>query len=698
MSEDKYKNLFPIEVAFVAGEQPSDRKLTGWGAQDKSAFGSVEKALGDLHDTNSHTGTNGGSHSFTLSDRKLQISSLGRLIGPSSWLNPDFSTRHGTFSVVVTLKCDPSGPVFGDAVCRHWVLPLKPKTYNASTKVWSDSTITVGGAQAASFSDEKNTLAAVVENGDYYVDYDGGYVYSYQGVPSGSSATFSFDTSLYPDFYEEASNNVIPDFNEASTLCTVAFVGPHYTVDTPVMTRGVKLNNVVIAGANSNLGFFGDLSSSGLATAYKSGGSGVAAGTLNYAAVDDPRDSVQLKLPAVLIDNCLAGDAIPTGFMFLYDNSTGTVVNNCTFVYASSTQVRVTPPDGVTLAAGGNRYRLVTVGTNQTEVLKSLAIRSIFHKHDGAHGDSLLSHATLTDRYLSVGLASGDESRNVFYDSQFGPIQNPHPQYLHRMGFTTSDLEEPENSGNALRGDLVLSAETGIFTSDWLNKTTIVADSFGIYFGGHPDYGTETHGYLKGIANGSSESVIEGTSGLLVAGGKKLQVKEGIAAGNHSATTSGASIVVRTPSTKTLLLRPLTMDVTATSAGRQWVLVNANPGVAGYTAGNSEFVQGHWDILASDLPTDFLTALAAGSSGRGLISAQVMKYKTNYVYADDDTVDMLTDDYTFVLGSPTDGQFILLTRIVYNRSASPDQVEFWVNAGEAITTSDNFSISLTYAV
>lgn len=581
MSIDKLKTVFPVSVGFVAGEQPNDRKLSGWGTQDKNAFTAVEKALGDLLDTNSHTGTNGGSHTYTLSDRKLGIASLGRLVGPSGWLNPEFPTRHGTFTVTVTLRCEAGTPF-----ARCWVLPLKPRTYDSATGTWSNSTITPGGGEVASFADRKTVLSSVVQAGDYYVDFDGGYVYSYTGIDNGTTATLEYATSMLPDLYEEASFNVIPDWNESTTLCSIASSGTGYTVTCPVMNVGVWRN--VATTGDMTLGPLGDLSQSNRSTLYESSNG-------NLADVDDPRNSTALTLPFCLRDELLSGDDIPEGFMFLYDNTIGAVIEGCTFEYRSATQVFVQPPAGVTLVIGSARYRLLTVGTNIAEALKAVAMRTLWHSHDGLHGEQLISHSVLIDRFK---LTDDPGEQDLYYESTRGVIENPHPQYLHRSGWYSSDHDEPRNSGNAVRGDLVISSESTL--NDWMNTATLAVDSFRLYFGGHPDVTTPAAAWIQLAVNGSADSAIVGTLGMMVLGGTKVQAKEGLASGDHLSTVDG--VVVRSSSFKWLTVGPLTYG-DASGTVTMSVVANTVTSAAGVTY---DYVS--WSIPSANFPSDFVNA------------------------------------------------------------------------------------------
>lgn len=663
MSQDKRKTVFPVSVGFVAGEQPNDRKLTGWGTQDKNAFTAIETSVGDLYDSNTHTGTSGGSHSYDLSNRKLTITSLARVIGPASMLNPEYVTRHGTFTVTVTLGAF-------NTVERHWYLPFPPRTYSAG--VWSDATVTPGGTEAASFTDRKGAIDLVEENGDWYVDFDTGHVYSYRGVANGSTATLQYNCSLYPDLYEEASFNVIPDFNESTALCTIASSGTGYTVDCPFMLRTVD-NTSSLAGSNFDLGRVGDTPAQLLSTIDLS----LFLGALNTAAADDPRDGNQITLPSVLRDNLASGDSIPEGFVLLYDENTDSLVEGCTFEYRSATQVFVQPPAGTSLAIGSTRYRLITVGTSLANAVKTVATRFRQHRHDGVNGDSPISHLSLLDRYPSYDVRPGSaNAKNTFYESGMGAYVNPHPQYLHRLGYSASDATTPSNSGNAMRGDLVIGSTSA--TSDFLNLSD---QSYSLLFG-DPSNGP----FIRFSDSGDSANNLARST--ILASRFPLLADSGIAAGNTFNTTATASIDVLTPVIKWLSLQNLQADKDASDANKQWVRV-----LVDQTAGTATDVWGYWDIAASDLPSDFVIAAGIASAQPSILFYSVAPK----VITGSDTWLALPGQDLLYTSTSRDGDLCQAGGIAFI-DGTPDMVRFYVWLGSAFANTSYYTILVGYMV
>lgn len=81
---DTMRNLFPAEVRFVGGENPSDRKLTNWALMEKDALTLLAQAVGNIWHMDK-----------TLQDRAedphpLLFTSLTRAIGNLEMLNPSF--------------------------------------------------------------------------------------------------------------------------------------------------------------------------------------------------------------------------------------------------------------------------------------------------------------------------------------------------------------------------------------------------------------------------------------------------------------------------------------------------------------------------------------------------------------------------------------------------------------------------------
>jgi len=429
---DKLRDLFPVNVTFSAGEQPSAEKLTNWARQTNSALNLVSLALGDLWGDSypvfsGSSNTPIGGWAFNKSgtslgseQRHLQILNLARLMGPASALNP-------------RILSDNTATITGESV---------PANVNEFYLEFIPESGTLTFSNGTQFATE-TTEGGVSTTGKYYVDYSTGRVVVWDTGSSPGTATYDVDVSAsyMGDTYEGARFNVIPDPNQ-STKCTVS--GPtagKYTIAFPTVTD---------QQAN-----WDDTSTT-------------------LSAVDDLNYLAQLNLPEYFSNEYTAGDQIAEGLVGLWDGDSKVVLPNVTFFYVSQTSIQVSVNTGVTLEVGSDRYSLCVVGVDITRTLDSLRSRYRKHRHDGTNGSQRIKHGDLDQ------LAHGGETLNSFV-FQFTPYTTgtgdrvDHPQYLYRgnpgLGDTTL---------NAMLTDFRLASDT---PPTGVTPFSTTSDSFGIYFG-----------------------------------------------------------------------------------------------------------------------------------------------------------------------------------------------------------------------
>jgi len=478
-----------ITTTFVAGEQPDANKLTNAIGQLQGALEDIEEAIGDIYNQQSFLGSSGGSHEYDLSPLPLTGPNLAREVGPAGLLNPrHFGTDYRTLEVVFAASHTATGNPqtrygFSHYNRRQFILPKPPiialstpetsifsntYSYLAGITFWALSDPGAGYTDATSTGTGKvvtrvNYLSDLAATGDYYVSADGVitlYDELDDGVtPEAFKLTYRFTDQW--DAYWGATQNVIPDFEQTTPLCTVALdVGTTYIVTLPVMNarRGQA-----------------DLTTTAL---------GIRNPTWdNTAANIDPMDGTQLYLPRALTVNLLDGDEIPSGSIQLWDETAGKILNGITFTYFTSSSVRAS---GVVLTAGNTRYRLVVSGADIAGCLGHLRESFFQHDHtgrtisgDGSYMARRLHHEDLLGLVDEGGVIDTDEFP-AFRESSLGMTRNPHTQYLHRLGYRYNDKltdgsDSEANWNNALLGDLVIGDKDG--------GVGLVDDSWGLYFG-----------------------------------------------------------------------------------------------------------------------------------------------------------------------------------------------------------------------
>lgn len=483
-----------INTSYVAGEQPTATKLNQAAVQLENAVSTIGEAVGDIYNSGSHTGTQGGSHSYQLHTHlPLAGPNLARLLGSSGWMNPRHLGRIRVASKTVVFVCGtslsgsmtvkgtnhynkrvfklPFPPIFynnavGDEnfesdILYSWTAPVSDWTISAPPAPYVDASAKLG--TQVTYPGQLNAA------NEYCVEQDGTITLFTPLEPDeGFTVTYTFDT--VSDSYDGASLNVIPDFTQTTTLCTTTLVsGTQYTITLPTI--------------ETRRGYTGTRDASDIMHPRD---------FYPWATnVDDPMYGTQLLLPYSLTTNCGADDVIPEGFIHIYDEDADQILSGATFTYVSTSSVKC---NGLVLEECSDRYRLIVGGTTVAGVLSSLREAFLRHNHAGrvlfpeqSWSGNRVAHSDL-DYLIDEGGSIAGQERSGFSISLLGQTRNPHPQYLHRYGYSyataTASLGDGGTTGgnfnNALLGSLLIA---GWDSGDSDYQVSTDNDSFSLYFG-----------------------------------------------------------------------------------------------------------------------------------------------------------------------------------------------------------------------
>jgi len=483
-TSDRMQDVFPIVFDFKNGEQPSATKLTKWINLEDAALNRVTLAIGDPWDYQVHTTTE--DEAYTLSPEKLAQVSLARIIGPSDYVSP----------IGGGLNEDTDDPYWirlaSGRNCYNLGFPLikrlsvvAPDSGVAAIQNLSISTVTFftaedGNTPHPDFGTSKTNAFEMNEDGDYSIDYAGGIIYLYSVLSSTAYIKIE-DLSMFGTGPQWAYQNVIPSWSEGTTagvsITYVSSSGGSYTyrVDMPQIA-----------------------SAPGHASAEDSYGT-VLRGDETYYVYHPGIAGIgsYYHLPYSITSTLgvSAGEIIPEGFCYLWNNVAGTIVALTEFEYVDEHTLNVVCPQltGVDIVVpyetNTSGYRLLITGSSLAEQVAYLSsvVRDNHHVGltDGAFVRKnlmytpMLSHSALVDRFVSTDTT---DTSGLFSFRESLYSTNCHPQYLHRSGYLGDDLEG--NTGNAMRGDIGFSREDDYaFASGHTSVSGNYTSTYGLCFG-----------------------------------------------------------------------------------------------------------------------------------------------------------------------------------------------------------------------
>lgn len=471
---DKARRLYPLAIKFADGEQPSSTKLTGISTQAKNALGIVEFMLGDIWNQAGDAILSPGG---TPTINALHIPNIARSIGRMSLLN---SMLPGTTPLSSSmLYVDDIGTLYAGQ--NQALLKYKP------VLTPSVSNMILGGtfAPLVQLSFVANPVD-VIASGQWSITSEG-KMYSFDPIPS--TLTLQYTPLVISDISDltgaSAAWNVIPDpstwsgnysgvkisfaNNTDTTLGYHIWLPPRKALTSSKLIRQspTVTNNTTATPDAGNILFFQDPASNASIT------------NANHYRYNFPNEIVTVGV---------SGDAIPTGFIYLWDETTGTIIDGATFFVPGAIgdrkfKIRATGTNLVAVFGNaiGNgiitddttqlpadyisRFKIITVGASLSKTLSYLNKNFWNHKHKTTEGHAAVSHSDLSN----LVTPSWDLVTNPIYPSgvlafRKSSWQNDdHSQYLHRAGSTMSLSNERDRSDNAmLRMFTVKSPNQGI--------------------------------------------------------------------------------------------------------------------------------------------------------------------------------------------------------------------------------------------
>lgn len=453
---DKLRAVAPLDITFRAGEQPSAEKLTAIARQSRTGITMLEKAVGDLWNQ---------SGDPIMSNFPLQISNLARHIGEGRYLNPAIFPTIGDF-------------VYEDNVGSKFTgeskiyLQFKPKASTSFT--WN-----------AQYTTEQSDPQLVTTASGYYVDDNTGRAVLGSDLVSTTYVTYTVDPTDW-NVGTETLPGIIPDPRQSDFIgCRISESGGTYYLHFPPRLP---------------ISF---ISSWDRPERYPD--------TADYYAVNDNYDSTvqtnkrlwqdptvsalnhahyRYALPKELQDewgSIAVGDALPTGFIYVWDRAADQVVADAVLKKTSDSWVfeiesttldldSYVTSDESESSYNSTQLSVVTAGAPLARSLWTI-MNSLYNHRHGNEGDfsPLMEHSRLlflnppgenyADHYGSYPV-SGVE----WGDSNY--VGDDHLYLLSRTGShgpdttATGEYWRRDPLDNAMLGDFVLADQTRTLDAD----------------------------------------------------------------------------------------------------------------------------------------------------------------------------------------------------------------------------------------
>ena len=400
---DKLNTFTSNLIKFVAGERPSADKFNAANEFFSRNIRDISRAIGDMYgvgyphlsDLSKDTHLTGKWNPHEIgnrSGRPLDISSLSRIIGPASNLNPKM--------------------VQGAKVIQE-IIPSGVAEYQLKFKSVIFDSLLVGGITGFNQINPSENFTS----GNQFKIIKNSIIFN-SPLSSDVTITYSTNPNLYfggPN-YLNATFNVIPDPNQETKLTVSEQEDGSYLID---------LNEIKITNQQSGLV---DL-------------------TLSSTNAE-PNANQTMTLPywmwstedgEALFEE---GTVIPEGLLYVKDLTSNECFLTATYTFVSKTELKIS---GVSLCLD-DEYQIVVTGTDITTSIDDLRNKWFLHKHDGTFGEQRISIKDLVGKFIDTA-PSGvyGESSNEW---------NQMPMYLHRDGFKNDD--NFNNGHNAMRGNLLL--------------------------------------------------------------------------------------------------------------------------------------------------------------------------------------------------------------------------------------------------
>lgn len=451
---DKFRATFPIPVTFAEGEQPTNKKLNAVSTQARNGSAILERAIGDIWNQSGDANT---------SNFPLHIASLARAVGDQSLLNSKLPLPDLTGVSLLTINQN--------------VTVFRGKTeilLNFSPASATD--VALNAAMAASpfgYTTRVATRDLIDSDVKWSIDLASGTIYLGKALdPSGiTSLTLDYGVSSLPSDASNASGfSFIPhplqqDWNGlkivfSGTANKYHLVLPFRRPINPVPDSKLptQTNNEASIGSPLIIRYWGP---SPTGYAFTSGVSN--ARVYRYLLP---------QIASTLFLSPVAGTLIPTGVVYLWDNTTETIVEGLTYKVPDlpltlfGTQVPwVIQVEGVGLdelfsgytsvnnaeapSHYQNRFSLIGVGQSLAQAVEALR-EELIENSAATSFSKRINHSDL------AGNSPAQGTRFSFAPPPSYVAGDDHSYLLSRVGSSVSSGAYRDRYNNGMLGDLLL--------------------------------------------------------------------------------------------------------------------------------------------------------------------------------------------------------------------------------------------------
>lgn len=481
---DKLRHTTPLNITFGDGERPTPQKLTALNNQLRSAAKILEKAIGDLWNQ---------SGDSILVGNPLQIPNLARVIGEQKYMNPAVYSVSESF-------------VFTDNVGT--------KNTN-STEAWlvfkPDSYSNVSAAAGSTNLTNKETNVYDVDTaGDWHVDINTGKLTTFSPMDSTDKLDYTVDPTEL-GFGDETLPSVIPDPRQGQyTGCRISQSSGTWYLHLPprrplTLTNYEQIDRYPTSDDISD----NEASAGGAPRKLWQQGSGDALEDEHY------RYSLPKEINDV-VASLSAGESLPEGFLYLWDNTTNTVrtgkfkkssIADWVFEIESPPNAEFNEDLTTTeteLSYSGSRFSVIAAGTPIARAIWTLH-NAMFTGQQGNLGlmkpyetHSVLKHMNPPPEAHADHTGRYPTSLPVWTGSRWA--WDDHTSLLSRGGsYGDSDATRRDLNDNAMLGDLLMGS-TALASGHYVNLDN---DSHRVYFGRTGD-----GPYIQGVSNGAKLQLV----------------------------------------------------------------------------------------------------------------------------------------------------------------------------------------------
>jgi hypothetical protein len=476
-----------------------------------------------------------------LTSSPLHIPNLARMIGEGKYLNPMLYNLPENFEYTERLAA------------------LVNKT-EGRLKFPPNVSFTVVTPGTGFSGTKRSVWWDMVSPGDYYVDGASGHFKTFtplDGSEYVKTETNSQSISSY--LQEETLPGLIPDHRQAD------FYNLRVSKDTgPPIKYFVHLSPrrpLTLSGFNERPWNYPAISGAELAL-----NEATAAGApwkFFHGDVDAIADAhYRYRLPKEILDawaGLSAGDELPAGFLYLYNETTGTVIEDVIFrkpvsgtPYILEVESATFDFDAVDTASEAKAnyessgLRLITCGSPVSRSIWSLWSALYTHDHGrGRPSAPSIDHGELLNKVPPVSAFSSHSARYPTYLPAWRPANwyyDDHMSNLSRAGAQTDSARVRDDFNNAMLGHLLMANADTSGSANFLDDTC-PDDSFSIYFG-------EVTGTRLYLDNGQGVRIApkagSGHKGLYIVGDTDTRVIEargvGMGTGVYAYGTDGYAV------------------------------------------------------------------------------------------------------------------------------------------------------------